>query len=91
MNISPLKAKTGTKFIIVFTLPSGAKMAAGGSNGLFALVPVDKDGKLTNVLSWDDSREVAKWLKEFRKQVGEDQWPKWWALRPALARVAIEQ
>ena len=35
MNISPLKAKPGTKFIIVFTLPSGAKMAAGGSNGLF--------------------------------------------------------
>ena len=90
LTLAPLRTQPGTKFILIFTLPSGVKLAAGGHDGKFALVPIPKDGRLKNVLAWNDSREVAKWLKEFRKQVGEDQWAKWWELKPELGRVCVE-
>lgn len=80
-----------TRYIIVFTLPSGAQMAAGGTDDLkFALVPVPKQsGAIRNVLGWETAKEAGQWLKDFRKQVGEEEWPKWWALKPKLDRVVL--
>lgn len=89
MTSAPLRAPPGTKFIIVFTLPSGAQMAAGGVGDKFALMPIPQNGQLNSVLAWDDSRQVAQWMKAFKRQVGDQEWAKLMELRPALGRVTV--
>lgn len=82
-------AEPGTKFIVVFTLPSGKQMAGGGRDGKFALVEIPKTGMMNGILAWDDSKEVGAWIKSFRAKVGQVEWEKWWIMRPALGRVRL--
>lgn len=87
-------APTGHKYIIILTLPSGAKFACAGHDGKFALVPVGdgtKEMKVSKVLAFDDSKEASAWMKRFMAQMNSEDKQKFLKMRPDLGLLAVSQ
>lgn len=90
-----MKAKAGHKWVIILTLPdSKKKFICGGHEGNLALIPIE-DGKkeqlVRKVLSWEDSLDASKWMKEFMKQMTPEQKEGFLKMRPDLGLIAVSQ
>jgi hypothetical protein len=86
-------AKAGHRWIVILTLPSGAKFICGEHEGKLALIPMEDgkpDLKVKNVLSWNDSKDVSRWLKEFLSKMTEQQRNGFMQMRPDLGLVRIQ-
>ena len=84
------RAKEGYKFVLVFTLPSGTKLAAGCKEGKFALIKIEEDGILRDVIAWDDSDDFNMWSVGFKNKAPEA-WLQMMEMSPILGQVKISQ
>lgn len=83
-------ARPGHKFIIICTLPSGAKFAVAEHEGMLALSPIE-DGIVRGSIAWDTSTECIDFLKKFRKDNGEENWKKFRKLNLEIGEIKIAQ
>lgn len=76
------------KWILIFTFPNGQRFAASQKDGYFCIVPII-DGKFKGAMGWDTAMEVKEFLMAFRKEVGDEEFKKWWSLRPEARKVQL--
>lgn len=87
-----MKAPAGHKYVIILTLPSGAKFACAGHEGKFALVPIGdgtKEVRVSKVLAFDDSKDAAQWMKKLMAQMEPAQREGFMKMRPDLGMLAV--
>lgn len=89
-----MKAPAGHKYVIILTLPSGAKFACAGHEGKFALVPIGdgtKEMRVNKVLAFDDSKDAAQWMKKLMAQMKPEDRGNFMKMRPDLGLIAVAQ
>jgi len=77
------------KYIIMFTLPSGAQFAASAFDGKFALQPIHGN-KIKKAISFESREKAWEWFHEFRQSIGEQQFHKLTQLKPRLLQITAE-
>ncbi len=78
----------GHKLILTLTLPSGAKMAVGESDGSLALLPIN-GGVVKGCMGFDSKDAIHKWLEEFRRINGPDKLKAILDLNPRIQQIEI--
>jgi len=78
------------KYMLVFTLPSGAKLAASEFKGKFALTPIQEDGSIKNVMAWETVEELHKFWKDFTSKMDNTTKYNFRNLKPAIHEVCPE-
>lgn len=67
------------KFVVILTLPSGARKVVGGISGKVALIPIEECGKIEDspVMTFNSPEKAQGFIKDLGDRVPIDQKEKW--------------